>query len=70
MEWEIGVGEEASLLDVVAGQHGEVRNGEFEVSQSGLLVWEDGAFGEHGGCRRRHFCLIFLSCFFNWAIVD
>lgn len=55
MEWEIGVGEEASLLDVVAGQHGEVRNGEFEVSQSGLLVWEDGAFGEQGGYRRRHF---------------
>lgn len=55
MEWEIGVGEEASLLDVVAGQHGKVRNGEFEVSESGLLVWEDGAFGEQGGYRRRHF---------------
>jgi len=61
VEWNIGLRKEASLLDVVAGQHGEVRNGEFKVSHSGGLVWEDGAFGEEGRCtrrsriRRRHF---------------
>lgn len=38
------LGEEATFLNVVTGQHGKVRNGEFEVAQRGLLVWEDSAF--------------------------
>lgn len=34
MGWDIGLGKETSLLDVVAGQHGKVRNGEFEICHS------------------------------------
>jgi len=40
------LGKETSLLDIVAGQHGEVRNREFKVSDSRVLVWKNGAFGE------------------------
>jgi len=48
-------GEEAAFLDVVAGEHWEVGNGEFEVVHGGFLGRGDGGFGDHChcGCRGR-----------------
>lgn len=39
--------EEEALLDVVAGEHGEVGDGELEVTECGGLVGEDGGLGHH-----------------------
>lgn len=54
--------EEATLLDVVTGKHGKVGDGELEVSDSGVPVRENGAFGNQRGCRRRHIVEFQNSC--------
>eukprot|EP00268_Persea_americana_P025078 TRINITY_DN2443_c0_g1_i3.p2 TRINITY_DN2443_c0_g1~~TRINITY_DN2443_c0_g1_i3.p2 ORF type:complete len:188 (-),score=61.60 TRINITY_DN2443_c0_g1_i3:441-1004(-) len=63
-EGEEGVGgeeraaEQDALLDVLAGEHGKVGDGEFEIRERGFLVGMDGAFGDECGSerkqRRRH----------------
>lgn len=41
-----GAREEAAFLDVVAGEHWEVGDGEFQGFHSGLLIRENCAFGD------------------------
>lgn len=41
-------GEEATFLDVLTGQHGEVGDGEGEGGKGGFRVWENCAFGDDG----------------------
>ena len=40
MEWEIGVGEEASLLDVVAGHYGAALRRGLGAQPEVLPTWE------------------------------
>lgn len=46
MNGERRVTEETTLLDVVATEHWEVRDREFEVSKSGFVVWKDSGVGD------------------------
>ena len=51
---ERGAGEEAAFLNVVAGEHGEIGDGELEIGERGGDVGEDGAIGEDRKRRRRN----------------
>ena len=43
--------EEVSLLNVVAGEHWEVGDGEFKVGEGGFDGRKDGGFGDDGNGR-------------------
>ena len=55
MNWDLWAGEESALLDVLAGEHGEVGYGEFEVSEDGFPVGNNSGLGDNvnGGGHRR-----------------
>lgn len=46
MNGERRVSEETTLLDVVAREHWEVRDREFDVSESGFVVWKHSGVGD------------------------
>ncbi|CAL5407401.1 unnamed protein product [Camellia sinensis] len=53
VDGERRAGEEATLLNVVAGEHGEVGDGELEVSDYGFAIRKDSAVRDHQRLRLR-----------------